>query len=207
MKTEKNIDKLYYERRYLSRGAVHICGVDEVGRGPLAGPVTVAAVILPLSPEDIIEGVDDSKKLSPKRREALAELIKKKATAYVICSLDNEVIDEINILEATKRCMKSAITLLSVKPDAVLIDAVMIDTGITTEAIIQGDAKSYLIGAASIIAKVHRDALMKEFAAVYPGYGFESNKGYGSATHINAIRELGLTPIHRKTFTKNFTAK
>ena len=174
-----------------------ICGVDEAGRGPLAGPVSVAAVIMPL--DDVIEGIDDSKKLSESKREALYELIIKKALAYKCVMKDNTVIDEINILEATKAAMREAIDGLSIKPDLILIDAVKL--GYENEMpIIKGDATSYNIAAASIIAKVSRDRLMREYDAMYPEYGFAKHKGYGTKAHIDAIRLHGACPIHRRTF-------
>ena len=196
-------EKLQYERALLEKGYRFIAGVDEVGRGPLAGPVVCAAVIMPL--DDLVVGVDDSKKLSEKKREALAEEIKAKALAYTIIEIDEKTIDEINILEATKLGMKRAIETLSVSPEVVLTDGNMtIDISNPQKSVVHGDALSYSIGAASIIAKVHRDALMDEYAKVYPAYAFEKNKGYGTAVHINAIKEQGLCPIHRRTFTKKF---
>lgn len=196
------MDKLFYENLYIERGAKYICGVDEVGRGPLAGPVTVCAVIMDLS--KIVEGVDDSKKLTEKRREKIFPLICDSAVDYSIVSVSPEVIDEINILNATKQAMSQAVMNLKVKPDVVLVDAVQLDIPYKTHAIIKGDALSYTIGCASILAKVTRDEYMKKMDEVYPDYGFKSNKGYGSAMHISAIKEKGATPIHRKTFIKNF---
>ncbi|MBO5851322.1 MAG: ribonuclease HII [Clostridia bacterium] len=196
------IDKLQYEKEFLKKGYTLIAGVDEVGRGPLAGPVVCASVIMPL--DDLIDGVDDSKKLSKKKREMLYDKILEKAVAYSIQEVEPSVIDEINILNATKLCMKNAIETLSVKPDVVLIDAVKIDTSVETFSIIKGDAKSYSIGCASIIAKVYRDRLMEEYAKTYPEYGFEKHSGYGTKQHITAIKEIGACKIHRKTFIKNF---
>ena len=201
---ESEKKKLTYEYQLLAEGKSYIAGVDEVGRGPLAGPVVCAAVIMPLDDNDLILGVDDSKKVTEKNRRILSEAIKNKAIAYSICAVNEEVIDEINILNATKRCMKNAIEGLSLKPDCVLIDAVDIEVDVETRPIIKGDAKSYVIGAASIIAKVYRDALMDEYDERYPEYGFKKNKGYGTKEHINAIRTVGPCPIHRKTFIKNF---
>ena len=195
-------DKLFFEKSYLAQGAKYICGVDEVGRGPLAGPVTVCAVIMDL--DKIVDGVDDSKKLSEKKREKLFDPIVNAAIAKSVVSLDNEYIDEVNILNATKDAMKRAIESLDVRPDVVLVDAVNLDIPYTTHAIIKGDALSYSIGCASIIAKVTRDGFMKKLDEVYPGYGFASNKGYGSAQHIAAIKEKGPCPVHRRTFIKNF---
>lgn len=197
------MDKLKYEKELLEKGYKYICGVDEVGRGPLAGPVVCAAVIMPL--DDIIDGVDDSKKLSAKKREALAELIQKKAVACNICRVEPEVIDEINILEATKLCMKNAVEGLKVKPDFVITDGNMtLDISVPQASLIKGDALSYSIGSASIVAKVHRDALMDEYAKIYPEYSFEKHKGYGTGVHINAIKEHGLCPVHRRSFTKKW---
>ena len=198
-------EKLQYERALLSKGVKYIAGVDEVGRGPLAGPVVCAAVIMPLDEESIIVGVDDSKKLSAKKREALAEEIKKRALAYTIVEVSEKEIDEINILEATKLGMKRALETLSIAPETVLTDGNMtLDISFPQRSIIQGDALSYSIGAASIIAKVYRDNRMDEYAKEYPQYAFDSNKGYGTAAHIQAIKEYGLCPIHRRTFTKKF---
>ena len=197
------MDKLIYERELLEKGAKYICGVDEVGRGPLAGPVVCAAVIMPL--DDIIEGVDDSKKLSQKKREFLAELIQKKAIAHAICRIEPQIIDEINILEATKLCMKNAVESLSVKPDFVLTDGNMtLDIPFEQRSIIKGDSLSYSIGAASIIAKVYRDAVMDEYDKIYPEYGFAKHKGYGTKTHIDAIIRTGICPVHRRSFTKKW---
>ena len=197
------MDKLEYERKLNNRGFKYVCGVDEVGRGPLAGPVVCAAVIMPL--DDIIEGVDDSKKLSEKKRESIAKLIHEKAIALSICRIEPEIIDKINILEATKLCMKQAVEGLSVKPDFVLTDGNMtLDISIPQESIIKGDALSYSIGAASIVAKVFRDKIMDEYATQYPEYCFEKNKGYGTADHIKGIKEAGLCAIHRRSFTKKW---
>ncbi len=198
-------EKLFYEKACLSQGCKLIAGVDEVGRGPLAGPVVCAGVIMPLEADKIIEGIDDSKKLSVKKREALAEQIKSVALCYTIIEIDQNTIDEINILEATKLGMKQAIERLSLTPDIVLCDGNMtLDILHRQQSIIHGDALSYSIGAASIIAKVYRDNLMDEYAKQYPHYAFEKNKGYGTAIHIQGIKEFGLCPIHRKTFTKKF---
>lgn len=197
------MDKLYYERQFIAEGRKYVCGADEVGRGPLAGPVVCAAVIMPL--DDIIEGVDDSKKLTARTRERLAKEIERKAVVYSICRVEPQIIDEINILEATKLCMKNAIESLAVKPDFVITDGNMtLDIDIPQQSIIKGDGLSYSIGAASIIAKVYRDAIMDEYALQYPEYGFDKNKGYGTAAHINAIIEKGLCPIHRRSFTKKW---
>ena len=190
------------EREFLSRGMNHICGVDEAGRGPLAGPVCAAAVILP--PNIEIPGLNDSKKLSDKRRRELFPLIKEQAICYGIGFASHEEIDEINILQATYEAMREAISNLSVSPDILLNDAVTIpEVDIKQVPIIKGDAKSISIGAASIIAKVTRDRLMVEYDKVFPEYGFASNKGYGSEAHITALKKYGPTPIHRRSFIKN----
>lgn len=196
---------MQYENALLAQGVRYICGVDEVGRGPLAGPVTCAAVIMPL--DRLIDGVNDSKKVSKNKRERLAALIKENAVAYNVVSYSNEDIDRMNILAATKACMGDAIMGLSVAPDVVLVDAVKLDIPYRTEAIVHGDALSYSIAAASIIAKVERDAFMTEMAEKYPEYDFASNVGYGTAKHIAALKEFGPTEIHRKTFIKNFVGE
>ncbi len=200
MKTEK--DTLVFERELLAGGARLIAGMDEAGRGPLAGPVVAAAVIMPL--DDVIPGVDDSKKLTEKKREQLFDEIVKKAVAYKICAVDEKVIDEINILNATKKAMTECVTGLSVRPDIVLIDAVKLPLDVPTKSIIKGDALSYSIGAASILAKVYRDRLMREYDALYPWYGFAQNKGYGTKDHIDALRSVGPSPIHRRSFITHF---
>ena len=199
------MDKLVYERKHLESGKTLIAGVDEVGRGPLAGPVVCASVIMPL--DDIIEGVDDSKKLTEKKREKLAQVIKQKAIAYSIQEVDQEEIDRINILNAVRKCMTMAVKGLSVEPDITLVDGNNINLGINAEYVIKGDANSYSIGCASILAKVYRDNLMKEYAKVFSEYGFESNKGYGSKAHIEKIKEIGPCRLHRRTFIKNFWGK
>ena len=195
---------LEYEKKHISDGAKYIAGVDEVGRGPLAGPVVVASVIMPLNNDDIIQGVNDSKKVSEKNREVLFDKIKEKAIAYRIEWADEKIIDEINILQATKRCMTKAINSLDVAPDIVLIDAVNPDCNYPVEARIKGDAKSYSIACASILAKVARDRYMREIDEKYPEYGFKDNKGYGSTKHIEALKTVGPCPIHRKSFIKHF---
>ena len=195
-------DLMEYEKRLMEEGCKLICGVDEVGRGPLAGPVTCAAVIMPL--DDLIEGVNDSKKVAKKKRERLAEEIKSKAIAYSVVSYDNGKIDEMNILAATKACMAEAVGSLAVTPDVVIVDALKLDISVRTFGIVHGDAQSYSIAAASILAKVERDAFMREMDERYPGYGFSRNVGYGTAEHIAALKELGATPIHRRTFIGHF---
>ncbi len=196
-------DKLFYERELLKKGYTHICGVDEVGRGPLAGPVVCAAVIMPL--DDVIGGVDDSKKLTAKTREKLSAAIIEKAFACRICAVEPKIIDEINILAATKLCMKNAVEGLDISPDFVLTDGNMtLDIDFPQQSIIKGDGLSYSIGAASIIAKVYRDALMDGLDKIYPEYAFAKNKGYGTAVHIDAIKRAGLCPVHRRSFTKKW---
>lgn len=205
MKEKIVIDKLQFEREFLRQGIQYIAGVDEVGRGPLAGPVVCCAVIMPLGEEDLIEGVDDSKKIAEKKRERLAELIKEKALAYCIFEVSEKEIDEINILEATKKGMREALLGLNIQPEFVLTDGNMtLNIPFKQRSIVKGDSLSYSIGCASIVAKVYRDKLMEEYAKTYPVYAFEKNKGYGTAAHISAIKEYGICPIHRKTFTKNF---
>ena len=198
------MDNLIYERKYAAMGKL-VAGVDEVGRGPLAGPVVCAAVIMPT--DDIIDGITDSKKLSEKKREYFAEMIKEKAIAYKIFSIDEKTIDKINILNAVKTCMEGAVNNLKILPDAVIVDG--LDLGLnlnagTVEYVVKGDLKSYTVGCASIIAKVYRDNLMKEYAKRFPEYGFEKHKGYGTKEHIDKIREIGPCEIHRRTFIKNF---
>lgn len=190
-----------YEYQYEQLG--YVCGIDEVGRGPLAGPVVAGAVILPRDCQLLY--LDDSKKLSAKKREELYDIILDEAVATSIGIVSPKRIDEINILQATYEAMREAIVDLTVKPDVLLNDAVTIpQVNIKQIPIIKGDAKSVSIAAASIIAKVTRDRMMEQYDAMFPGYGLASNKGYGSGEHILAIRELGPTPIHRRSFIKNF---
>ena len=191
------------ENEIYKTGVQTICGIDEAGRGPLAGPVVVAAVIMPK--DSLIEGVNDSKKVSEKKREALYEQITDEAIAWGVGIIDQKEIDEINILNATKKGLTTAIKELKVKPDRIIVDALdKIDTlGIPYTPIIKGDAKCYSIAAASIIAKVTRDRIMRQWDEIYPMYGFEKHKGYGTAMHMQAIREYGLCPLHRRSFTKN----
>lgn len=192
-----------YERQYADYAC--ICGIDEVGRGPLAGPVVAGAVILP---KDCgILYINDSKQLSEKKREQLYEVIAREAVACAVGSVSSARIDEINILQATYEAMRQAIANLKVQPDLLLNDAVTIpQVTIPQVPIIKGDAKSISIGAASIYAKVTRDRLMVEYDKIYPEYGFASNKGYGSAEHIAALRKYGPSPIHRRSFIQNFIA-
>lgn len=190
-----------YEREYASCG--YICGIDEVGRGPLAGPVVAGAVILPTDCEILY--INDSKKLSEKKREELYDVIMEKAVAVGIGMVGPARIDEINILQATYEAMREAIQKLSVQPDILLNDAVTIPgVHIRQIPIIKGDAKSISIGAASIVAKVTRDRLMVEYDKMMPEYGFASNKGYGADAHIQALKKSGPSPIHRNSFIKNF---
>lgn len=202
---EKEIERIQglqrYEKEYASY--MHICGIDEVGRGPLAGPVVAGAVILPK--ECDILYINDSKKLSEKKREELYEIIMEKAVAVGLGYSTPARIDEINILQATYEAMREAIGKLSVAPDLLLNDAVTIpEVDIRQVPIIKGDAKSISIGAASIVAKVTRDRLMVQYDEVYPMYGFASNKGYGARTHIEALEKYGPCPIHRKSFITHF---
>ncbi|WP_051585789.1 ribonuclease HII [Caldanaerobius polysaccharolyticus] len=191
-----------YETQARNTGYKFIGGIDEAGRGPLAGPVVAACVILP---EGLyIEGLNDSKKLTPSKREKLYLEIQKAAVDIGIGLVDQDVIDEINILNATKKAMMMAIDKLRVKPDIILTDAVKLDVSIPQISIIKGDQKSASIAAASIIAKVYRDRLMIKYHEDFPQYGFKSNKGYGTKTHIEAIKKYGITPLHRKSFTKKF---
>lgn len=196
------IDKLWeYERKYSQYD--YICGIDEAGRGPLAGPVVAGAVILPKDCDILY--INDSKQLSEKKREELYDVIMEKAVAVGVGISSPARIDEINILQATYEAMRMAINNLKVTPDILLNDAVTIpQVDIRQIPIVKGDAKSISIGAASIIAKVTRDRMMKEYDTLYPEYGFAEHKGYGSAAHIAAIKEYGKTPIHRNTFIKNF---
>ena len=193
------------EREYRSKGFLAVAGVDEVGRGPLAGPVVCAAVVMPLDEARLVAGVNDSKKLSAKKRELLAARIRENAVAFSIEEVQADVIDAVNILQATRLCMKRAVEALAPPADFVLIDGNMtLDIALPQRAVVKGDALVYSIGAASILAKVYRDGLMREYAARYPEYGFERNAGYGTAEHVRAIREVGICPIHRKSFITKF---
>lgn len=205
LKYEQELQRTYaiseYERKYADY--TYICGIDEVGRGPLAGPVVAGAVILPKDCDILY--INDSKQLSEKKREELYDIIMEKSVAAAVGYASVERIDEINILQATFEAMREAISKLPVSPDILLNDAVTIpQITIPQVPIIKGDAKSISIGAASIIAKVTRDRLMVEYDSVFPEYGFASNKGYGSAAHIEAIKKIGPCPIHRRTFIGNF---
>lgn len=193
-----------YEERFGDRG--YLCGIDEVGRGPLAGPVMAGAVILPK--DHPILYLNDSKKLTPKKRDELYDVIMKEAVAVGIGSEDEKVVDEINILQATYSAMRKAILELDVKPDFLLVDAVTIPgTGIPECPIIKGDAKSVSIAAASIVAKVTRDRLMVQYDQIYPEYHFAKNKGYGTAEHIAALKKYGPCPIHRRSFIQKILAE
>ena len=205
---EKELERLTnlksMEKELYEKGFEYICGIDEAGRGPLAGPVVVAGVIMPK--DSMIEGVNDSKKVSEKKREKLYDLILEEAISYSVAIIGQDVIDEINILNATKQGVTKVVEELDVKPNLILVDALThINTkGIPYDSIIKGDAKCYNIAAASIIAKVTRDRIMREWDEIYPQYGFINHKGYGTAKHIEAIKEYGSCPIHRRTFIKNF---
>ena len=205
---EREIERLNklkeYEKKLYDKGIKYIAGIDEAGRGPLAGPVVVGCVIMPQ--DSFIEYVNDSKKVSETKREMLYEKITNEAIAWSTGIVMQDEIDEINILNATKKALTMAIDNLKVKPEVILVDALeKIDTHqIPYISVIKGDAKIYSISAASIVAKVTRDRIMREWDEIYPQYGFVSHKGYGTAKHIAAIKEYGLCPIHRRSFTKKF---
>ncbi len=192
------IDNYIFERKLHDEGYTFIAGVDEVGRGPLAGPVAATAIIMPK--DCYIEGVTDSKKVSPKKRKELKNQILEKAIAVSTIFINEKIIDEVNIYEATKLAMYQAINELDPKPDYVLIDAMPLDLDIPHESIIKGDEKSFTIACASIIAKEARDELMDEFDQKYPEYDFKQNKGYPTKKHRNALLTYGVTPIHRRTY-------
>lgn len=203
MKDPKEL--LEFENIEIANGVKLIAGVDEVGRGPLAGPVVCASCIMPL--DELIEGVNDSKKLTEKTRERLFDIIKEKAICFNIAEVDEKTIDEINILNATKNCMVKAVEGLTIQPETLLVDAVKLDglnPKIKQVSIIKGDAKSYNIACASILAKVYRDRLMVKLDEEFPQYNFKKNKGYGTAEHIKALKEFGATKMHRRSFIKNF---
>lgn len=195
----KTIDLFEYDK---SLGVNLLGGIDEAGRGPLCGPVVCACCVMPY--DEMIDGINDSKKVSEKKREELFEVIKSKAIAYSVSVVSPEEIDRINILNATKKGMSECVGNIAVKPELVLIDAVKLDIPIATKPIIKGDATSYCIAAASILAKVTRDRIMRKYDKMYPEYGFAKNKGYGTKQHIEAIKKYGLCEIHRRTFVKNF---
>lgn len=187
-----------FERQAKQNGFNYIAGIDEVGRGPLAGPVVTAAVIIP-DTFDLLE-VNDSKQLSHDKRDMLFDLIMEQALSVGIGIKDESVIDNVNIYQATRLAMLESVNNLSVKPDCLLIDAMQLDTLIHQEKIIKGDAKSISIACASIIAKVTRDRMMEEYDVLYPGYGFSKNAGYGTKEHLEGLKQQGVCPIHRKTF-------
>ncbi len=205
---EKEIERLNklkeFENKLYKEGLRYIAGIDEAGRGPLAGPVVIGCVIMPQ--DSFIEYVNDSKKVSETKREMLYDKIKNEAIAWSTGIVWQDEIDEINILNATKKALTMAIDNLKVKPDKIIVDALdKIETrGIPYISVIKGDAKIYSISAASIIAKVTRDRIMREYDEIYPEYGFSGHKGYGTAKHIQAIKEHGICPLHRKSFVKNF---
>ncbi len=204
-KEQERLTKLKeLEKDWYQKGFKKICGIDEAGRGPLAGPVVVAGVIMP--EDSMIEGVNDSKKVSEKKREMLYDKILEEAISYSVAIIGQDVIDEINILNATKQGVTRVVEELEIKPDLIVVDALTnINTkSIPYESIIKGDAKCYNIAAASIIAKVTRDRIMREWDEIYPQYGFIAHKGYGTVKHREAIKEYGLCPIHRRSFTKKF---
>lgn len=200
------MDWLFYENKYISQGKNLICGVDEAGRGPLAGPVCAAAVIMPEGL--IIEGVNDSKKLTAKKREKLFDIIKNEAVCYSVAFASASEIDEINILNATHLAMTRAVEGLEKVPEAVLVDGNSLPKWYyNSEAIVKGDAVCHSIACASILAKVSRDRLMLLEAEKYPQYSFEKHKGYGTKVHVQALKEYGPCPIHRKTFLKKILKK
>ena len=200
------MDWLEYEKEAIAKGYKAVCGVDEAGRGPLAGPVCAAAVILPEN--TVIEGVNDSKKLSEKKREALFDVIKEQALSYSIAFASVEEIEDINILNATMLAMKRAVEGLDVKADYAMIDGNRLpDLSIDSEFIIKGDAKSMSIACASILAKVSRDRLLYEYAEEYPEYLFDKHKGYGTKVHVEAIKKYGPCPYHRLSFLKKILNK
>ena len=205
---EKELERLTnlksMEKELYDKGFEYICGIDEAGRGPLAGPVVVAGVIMPK--DSMIEGVNDSKKVSEKKSEKLYDMIIEEAISYSVAIIGQDVIDEINILNATKQGVTKVVEELDVKPNLILVDALNhINTkGIPYDSIIKGDAKCYNIAAASILAKVTRDRIMREWDEIYPQYGFINHKGYGTAKHIQALKEYGPCPIHRKSFITHF---
>ncbi len=190
-----------YDISLMSEKVKLIAGMDEVGRGPLAGPVVVACVIMPY--DEMIDGVFDSKKVTKKNRERLYDEIQKKAIAISIWKEEQDIIDTVNILNATKLSMKKAFENLTIKPDLLLIDAVKMNICDNEKSIIKGDATSYAIACASIVAKVYRDRIMEDYSKKYPQYDFENNVGYGTKKHIDAIKTFGITPIHRLSFLKN----
>lgn len=204
VREEQKRQKLQYmteiEREHWQEGELLIAGMDEAGRGPLAGPVVAACVIMP--PTDLILGVDDSKKLTQKRREELYEAILERCVAYSVGIVGQEMIDSVNILNATRMAFMQALEGMEVKPEQVYTDAMPLDCDIPCTSMVKGDARMYSIAAASIIAKVTRDNIMKQCAEQYPQYGFEQHKGYGTKAHYDAIEKYGVLPIHRRSFLK-----
>ncbi|MCF6515031.1 ribonuclease HII [Lactobacillus sp. S2-2] len=200
LKTKKHefYQKFKYEHEFWSKGYQYVAGIDEVGRGPLAGPVVAGAVIL--SDDFDIYEVNDSKQMTDQKRHELAPLIKEKALAYSVSVIDSNVIDQVNIYEASRIAMKNAINQLDIIPNQLVIDAMDVDLSIPQLKLIKGDFKSVSIAAASILAKVYRDDLMIQYSKQYPEYGFDKNDGYGTKHHLNAIKQYGITEIHRKTF-------
>lgn len=195
-----------FDDSFRINGVKLIAGIDEAGRGPLAGPVVAASVIF--SPDDFIEGVNDSKQLTALQREHYYSMITDKAIAYSVSSISHSEIDEVNILQATLKAMKESVDKLNIEPDLVLIDGNRVfTTRLHTKSIIKGDGKSFSIAAASIIAKVTRDRIMKELDEEFPGYLWKKNKGYATREHINAIKKLGVTPYHRMSFLKNILSE
>lgn len=203
MKNKSEVDLWEIERQVAQRGYRFICGIDEAGRGPLAGPVFAAAVLLPFGAQ--IDGLNDSKKLSDAKRRALFPEICEKAVAYGIGSASAQEIDEINILQATFLAMRRAVEAMTVQADYLLVDGNRLTVfGIPAEAVVKGDSRSANIAAASILAKVSRDTLMEKLAEEYPHYGFEIHKGYGTKAHYAALEKFGACPIHRQTFLRTF---
>lgn len=198
----RNMDYLQLVNYDKQLNVQRLCGMDEVGRGPLAGPVVICICSMPL--DDIVDGVNDSKKVSEKKREQLFPKIIEKAIDYYIAIIDIQDIEDLNILGATKKGMLECLHYMQDKADLCLVDAVEFNEKLKTKSIIKGDSTSYNIACASIIAKVTRDNMMKEYAKEYPEYAFDANKGYGTAVHIKALKEHGATPIHRPSFIKKF---
>lgn len=194
------MDPFSFDKQYYDKGLLTVAGIDEAGRGPLAGPVVAAAVILPK--DIIIPSLNDSKQLSAAKRDELFEIIKEKAVAFFVSDVDNDIIDTVNILQAVFIAMANAVLNMKIKPDICLVDGnyKIPQLKLPQEAIIDGDAKSASIAAASILAKVTRDRIMDEYALEYPGYGFEKHKGYGTKAHLEALKKLGPCPIHRQSF-------
>ena len=203
MRNQEPVDLWKFEHAAFADGFSVVCGVDEAGRGPLAGPVCAAAVILP--PDIQIEGLNDSKKLTDKKRRELFDVITAQAVSYAVAFCDEKVIDEINILQATFRAMRRAVESLGVRPELALVDGNRAaDFGVPVRTIVKGDSLSASIAAASILAKVSRDRLMEQYDGTYPQYGFAVHKGYGTQRHYDALREYGPCPIHRMSFLKKF---